>query len=195
MKMVQGHYGKGDFSRIALLFALTNICNIYFSASLFAQNNSGTAAQAPLKPDPSALVYKPDPISTTAQPLVGKLFFTDEKRGQLDNARKNGVPVIDGEVVQPSTVFTGFVKRNDGSTTYWVNAGKTETRYVIAQPGGVTVTSAMVGAEPKFVLTGTNEGVGGTSDDAKANDKAGASTKKAVRKKHTNQPKSKMLVR
>jgi hypothetical protein len=54
---------------------------------------------------------------------LGRLFFTPEQRAALDVRRKARVPDKPAAqtVVSPTTRLDGYVKRNDGPSTVWVN--------------------------------------------------------------------------
>jgi hypothetical protein len=60
--------------------------------------------------------------SLQAQEL-GRLFFTPEQRASLDARRKARVPDKPNAptVVSPTTRLDGYVKRNEGPSTVWVN--------------------------------------------------------------------------
>ncbi len=136
-------------------FVLVMVAMIVAGAAC-AQTSNVTADKTDSSKKSSA-GYTPDPIATTSLPLSGKLFFSDDKRAQLDKARRDGTIVVEGDVIQRTTVLNGFVKRSDGSTTYWINGGgKIESRYAKTAPRGVMATSSMVGAEPIFVLSSAN---------------------------------------
>ena len=95
-------------------------------------------------PSTGAGGYTPPPVSTTYRPLTGKLFFTDAERDRLDKARKDGVLVIDGEVVARSPQVEGFVRSSGGRTTYWVDGGQR----IDAKPANsVTASPSMTGPE------------------------------------------------
>ena len=150
-------------SRTYASLCVTIAAGMLFAATGFAQINpvAATNATQAIKGKDSTLAYTPDPITTTSRPLSGKLFFSDAKRAQLDRARKEGVLVVEDEIVQRTDVLNGFVRRSDGSTTYWVNGGaQAGTRHLSDSARDVTATSAMVGTAPKFALAGSNEGAG-----------------------------------
>ncbi len=158
-----------------------------------AQSNNVTADKTDSS-NKSPAGYTPDPITTTSLPLSGKLFFTDDKRTQLDRARRDGTIVVEGDVIQRTTVLNGFVKRSDGGTTYWVNGGgKTESRYVRVPLREVTVAPNMVGAEPAFVLPGANaaQTIDATKGQPQSTDVPGASKKKVAVKKPAQPPAKK----
>ncbi|MCE2722735.1 MAG: hypothetical protein ACK511_15070 [Burkholderiales bacterium] len=91
--------------------------------------------------------YTPQPVSTTYRPLIGKLFFTDTERDRLDKARKDGVLVVDGEVVARTPRVDGFVKSSSGRTTYWVDGGQridsTPSNNIAARPSMTGTESAV----------------------------------------------------
>ncbi|MBC7622551.1 MAG: hypothetical protein H7232_04105 [Aeromicrobium sp.] len=95
-------------------------------------------------PSTGAGGYTPPPVSTTYRPLTGKLFFTDAERDRLDKARKDGVLVVDGEIVARSPQVEGFVRSSGGRTTYWVDGGQR----IDAKPANsVTAGPSMTGPE------------------------------------------------
>lgn len=164
-------------------------------AGALAKNDSRATGNA-AKNNASPLAYSPDPITTTSRPLSGKLFYSDEKRAQLDNARKGGIRIVDDVVIRRSTVLNGFVQRNDGSATYWVNGGgRSETRHVKAPPDGVAASSSMVGTEPKFMLAGSNVGAEGAAAGAKDKVKVKAAKKTTAKKNKAAALKSKTSTR
>jgi hypothetical protein len=127
---------------------------------------------------PPSESYKPDPIATTSQALQGKLFFNDTERARADKMRKDlaeGRVVVNEETTYSAPVLSGFIKRSDGVTTYWVNSGNaSDTRFVVDADTDaskeILATSTMVGGEPKFVLTGTTVGDGAAKVEKKAKD-------------------------
>ncbi|MDW8467835.1 MAG: hypothetical protein RML56_01280 [Burkholderiales bacterium] len=62
------------------------------------------------------------PAATAAHEL-GRLFFTPEQRAALDARRKAKIPEKPAPVVveAPVTRLDGFVRREDGRSTVWVN--------------------------------------------------------------------------
>jgi hypothetical protein len=54
---------------------------------------------------------------------LGRLFFTPEQRASLDARRRARVPDKPNAptVVSPTTRLDGYVKRNEGPSTVWVN--------------------------------------------------------------------------
>jgi len=114
-----------------------------------------TIAQTPATktppPDTAAAdkAYTPDPVSTTYRPLTGRLFFSDIERERLDKARRDGVQIVDGEVVARSPQLNGFVKHSDGRTTYWVDGGQ---RSVTPTSKKFDVASGMTGPEPSVMF-------------------------------------------
>jgi len=54
---------------------------------------------------------------------LGRLFFTPDQRAALDARRKARVPDRPNAptVVSPTTRLDGYVKRNEGPSTVWVN--------------------------------------------------------------------------
>jgi len=156
-----------------------------------------TPAQPAVQPStnapsaPATEAYKPDPIATTSQALQGKLFFNDAERARTDKARKDlaaGKIVVTRETANDAPVLSGFVKRSDGVTTYWINGGgANDTRFVTGTDkkasNDISATSTMVGGEPKFVLRGTTVG-GKEPINPKSKIKAKETkTKKATAKK------------
>ena len=167
------------------LQALAMLIGVAFASAALAQ---GVASDKGTIGTTATSAYVPDPVATTSRALSGKLFFTDAKRAQLNKARKDGVQIVNEEVVYRTTVLNGFVKRSDGSTTYWVNGGRQgNTRYVVAHDGSVLPSSAMVGPEPKVFLSGSSIGAARAVDDTKDNPhssgQSNASKTKAVKKK------------
>lgn len=107
----------------------------------------------PAPPSKAAGGYTPDPVSTTYRPLNGKLFFTDAERDRLDKARKDGVSVVDSDIVARSPQVDGFVNSSSGRTTYWVDGGQR----IDAKPrDDLAATPKMVGPESrvKFLESG-----------------------------------------
>jgi hypothetical protein len=81
-----------------------------FACSLISRSNAATSA----------------PSTVTIAPLSGTLFFSDMDRSQLDRARdqvKRGgkTQEIVSNRLSSNMVINGFVKRNDGNTTIWVD--------------------------------------------------------------------------
>jgi len=112
-----------------------------------------TVAQQPATKAPTAvadapaLAYTPDPVSTTYRRLTGKLFFSDVERERLNKARRDGVQIVDGEVVARAPQLNGFVKRSDGRTTYWVDGGQHSNTGTSTK---LEVASGMIGGEPRL---------------------------------------------
>jgi len=104
--------------------------------------------------------YTPPPVSTTYRPLNGKLFFTDAERDRLDKARKDGVLVVDGEIVARSPQVDGFVKSSSGRTTYWVDGGQ---RIDATPNNNIAARPSMTGTES--VVKIRESGVGQTAPD------------------------------
>ena len=125
--------------------ALLFVFGLALAVSATAQPTA-PPAQAPA---PSGTGYTPDPVSTTHQLLTGRLFFSDAERERLNQARKDGVLIVDGEVVARSPKLDGFVKSSDGRTVYWVDGGQR-----VQQSGQKTlsVPSNMTGPESPVVL-------------------------------------------
>jgi hypothetical protein len=115
----------------------------FFTFSLMSANVIGQTAP----PSATAGGYTPPPVSTTYRPLTGKLFFTDAERDRLDKARKDGVLVVDGEVVARTPRVDGFVKSTSGRTTYWVDGGQridaTPSNNIAARPSMTGTESAV----------------------------------------------------
>ncbi len=106
-------------------------------------------AASAVPPTARGEAYTPDPVSTTYRPLTGRLFFSDAERARLDKARKDGVQILDGEVVARSPQLNGFVKSTDGRTTYWVD-GSQRVQGSVAT--AASVPSSMTGGEPSVML-------------------------------------------
>jgi hypothetical protein len=112
-------------------------------AILLASGLAG--AQTPVAPTKA-----PDPVASTYRPLTGKLFFNDTERARLEKARKDGVQVIDTEVLARAPQLDGFIRSSDGRTTYWVDG--------VARGGSARTSSArspassMVGPELAVTL-------------------------------------------
>lgn len=55
--------------------------------------------------------------------IPGRLFFTPEQRGMLDNARRQNIQQASEEQAAMSggVTFNGVVQRSDGRSTLWVN--------------------------------------------------------------------------
>jgi hypothetical protein len=117
--------------------------------SLKSVNAISQAAPPPTNP----VAYTPPPVSTTYRPLIGKLFFSDAERDRLDKARKDGVSVVDSDIVARSPQVDGFVNSSSGRTTYWVDGGQR----IDAKPrDDLAATPKMVGPESrvKFLESG-----------------------------------------
>ncbi|MFO0462937.1 MAG: hypothetical protein ACK5YU_01895 [Burkholderiales bacterium] len=99
--------------------------------------------------------YTPQPVSTTYRPLIGKLFFTDTERDRLDKARKDGVSVVDGEVVARSPQVDGFVRSTSGRTVYWVDGSQ---RIDATSSNNIAAKPSMTGTESgvKFLESGVS---------------------------------------
>jgi hypothetical protein len=99
--------------------------------------------------------YTPQPVSTTYRPLIGKLFFTDAERDRLDKARKDGVSVVDGEVVARSPQVDGFVRSTSGRTVYWVDGSQ---RIDATSSNNIAAKPSMTGTESgvKFLESGVS---------------------------------------
>ena len=95
-------------------------------------------------PSNTAGGYTPPPVSTTYRPLTGKLFFTDAERDRLDKARRDGVLVVDGEVVARTPRVDGFVKSTSGRTTYWVDGSQ---RIDAASSSSIVAKPSITGTE------------------------------------------------
>jgi len=112
-------------------------------------------AQPPASKTPPADVavsdkaYTPDPVSTTYRPLTGRLFFSDLERERLDKARRDGVQIVDGEVIARAPQLNGFVKHSDGRITYWVDGRQ---RNVTGTSKKLDVGSNMTGGEPRVMF-------------------------------------------
>jgi hypothetical protein len=122
---------------------LQTITAALFYLSLMSVNVIGQTTP----PSTTAGGYTPPPVSTTYRPLTGKLFFTDAERDRLDKARKDGVLVVDGEVVARTPRVDGFVKSSSGRTTYWVDGGQridaTPSNNIAARPSMTGTESAV----------------------------------------------------
>ncbi len=100
-------------------------------------------AALPAGSQPPSLPGLPQAIPSEVQPLPGTLFFSREQRDRLDNARKRGDVVAEGDVVfrESPSAISGYLRRSDGNTTVWVdgkaypNAAQTLAQRV--QPGDV----------------------------------------------------------
>jgi hypothetical protein len=122
-------------------FALLLAAAVAYPTLLIAQAPPPAAPAAPA----AATGYTPPPVSTTYRPLTGKLFFTDAERDRLDKARKDGVQIVDGEVVARAPRVEGFVQSSGGRTTYWVDGGQ---RITAAPSKNLAAAATMTGAEP-----------------------------------------------
>lgn len=87
---------------------------------------SGQTSTVPLtvpvspQSSPSA---SPEISRDSATRLEGRLFFSPQERQRIDETRKRGVVLgTHGTFVEmPPSVLNGFVKRNDGQITVWVD--------------------------------------------------------------------------
>jgi len=77
------------------------------------------------------------PASAFAQEL-GRLFFTPEQRAALDARRKARIPDKPAAVVpeSPVTRIDGFVRRDGGRSTVWLNGAPTPEH---VQPEGIRI--------------------------------------------------------
>ncbi len=117
----------------------------YIGLMIFCSFATVVGAQAPATKPPAATGYTPPPVSTTYRPLAGKLFFTDAERERLDKARRDGVQIVDGEVISRSPRLEGFVRSSSGRTTYWVDGRQ---RFASDASKDVPSSPAMTGTEP-----------------------------------------------
>ena len=132
--------------RRALLFM-----TCMFATLVAAQTPPQTAPQPTPQPAPTA-GYTPPPVATTYRPLAGKLFFTDAERERLDKARRDGVQIVDSEIVPRSPRIDGFVRSSGGRTTYWVDG----RQRIAADPTkDISAGAAMTGAEPTITFRET----------------------------------------
>ncbi len=121
--------------------------------------------------------YTLDPVSTTYRPLTGRLFFSDAERARLDKARKDGVQILDGEVVARSPQLNGFVKSSDGRTTFWVDGAQRVQHSAAKLP---MVASSMTGGEPTVKLRSTSAAAPTEATAAKSPRAASVGTKPKV---------------
>lgn len=104
----------------------------------------------------------PDPIASTYRPLTGKLFFNDLERERLDKARKDGVQVVDSEVVNRTPTLNGMVRESSSrKTTYWVDG---KARRVGTKERDPAIAPNMVGATPTVTLRASGEGAPPSGD-------------------------------
>jgi hypothetical protein len=100
--------------------------------------------------------YVPDPVATTYRPLSGRLFFSDVERARLDKARRDGIQVVQGDViVTRDPKLNGFVKQSGGNSTYWVDS---RSHVATNERGAPEVPRSMVGKDSavKFVPSESN---------------------------------------
>jgi hypothetical protein len=106
----------------------------------------------------------PDPIANAIPSLQGKLFFTDQQRMQKERERKQGVEVVEGEVIPRVATLNGFMRRSDGVETYWIDGGGTSGTRIARAEGGsnaILVNAQMVGNETHDLLRGSTIGSSG----------------------------------
>ena len=71
---------------------------------------------------PVVAVSAVDKISPLSQPLAGTLFFNPLERDRMERARKTGSILIDDMSARNDPpVMNGFVKRDDGITSVWID--------------------------------------------------------------------------
>ncbi len=70
---------------------------------------------------------------------LGRLFFSQDERRQLDQHHALGAPGKDGESAQPFIVVNGVIQRSNGSRTAWIN-GRAQRNSPGKNPNTVTVT-------------------------------------------------------
>jgi hypothetical protein len=59
---------------------------------------------------------------SSAQESIGRLFFTPEQRQALDARRRSRLPDRpSAPVISPTTRLDGYVQRENGKSTVWVN--------------------------------------------------------------------------
>lgn len=100
-----------------------------------------------------ALVFTLFPATVPAQEL-GRLFFTPEQRAALDARRKARIPDKPAAVVpeSPQTRIDGFVRRDGGRSTVWVNGIAAPEE---AQPEGIRLVPG--GRDPLRVAVTVGE--------------------------------------
>lgn len=79
---------------------------------------------SPVANNVSAAAVSEPPINSRATTLTGTLFNTREQRERLDRARQRGGVIEDNveTIIEPKrSVINGFVKRDDGHNTVWVD--------------------------------------------------------------------------
>lgn len=99
------------------------VCSsIAFSLSLACGSQTSVVAATPLGTQNLPATF-PDVPREQAVRLDGRLFFSALERQRMDAARKRGVVIGDvGKFAEaPPSVLNGFVKRNDGQITIWVD--------------------------------------------------------------------------
>lgn len=70
---------------------------------------------------------------------LGRLFFSQDERHQLDQHHALGTPGKDSESAQPFVVVNGVIQHSDGNRTVWIN-GRAQRNTPGKNPNTVTVT-------------------------------------------------------
>ena len=70
---------------------------------------------------------------------LGRLFFSQDDRHQLDQHHALGVAGKESESAQPFIVVNGVIQHNNGSRTVWIN-GRVQRNSPGKNPNTVTVT-------------------------------------------------------
>lgn len=83
---------------------------------------------------------------------LGRLFFTQDERHQLDQHHVLGAPAKDSESSQPFVVVNGIIQHSDGSRTAWINGraqrnapGKNANTVTVTMPGKTESIEVKVG--------------------------------------------------
>jgi hypothetical protein len=78
-------------------------------------------------------------LSVAQADELGRLFFSQEDRHQLDQHHAPGAAAKDRESAQPFIVVNGVIQHNNGSRTVWIN-GRVQHNSPGKNPNTVTVT-------------------------------------------------------
>ena len=102
-----------------------------------------------------ALLAAPAQAQQTAAPAsteqqLGRLFFTPEKRRQLDRQRQLDIVEKSDAPADPALTVNGVVTRSDGRRTVWINGVAQDTRRArngrgTADPDDAALAKARVG--------------------------------------------------
>lgn len=108
------------------------------------------------------------PYPTTAEEL-GRLFFTPERRQQLDHQRQFNIEEHSEAADAPTLTINGVVTRSSGKRTVWVNGIPQEDSGVVvspkrSNPGKVIVDTNDVPATQVSVGNTVNRDTGETAD-------------------------------